>query len=303
MLITDDRGAPVRLSRAPSRIVSLVPSDTYTLLRLGAGERLVGRTRYCVEPASAVAEIPDVGGTKDPDMDRVLELEPDLVVMNREENTRSAYERLGGRGIAVLTTCPRTMSDGAAQVARLARLVGDLADEARSLVREAYQWLRRAAERDDAAAELAAFVPIWMDPLMTINGATFVSDALAQAGARNVFADRDRRFPLAADLGRGPEFEGARSEGRDTRYPRVTLDEVRERAPNVVLLPDEPHPFAEADADVFRALELPSLPPENVVFCSGKALMWPGLMSLERHDEIRALLERASRVARLGRQG
>lgn len=302
MLVTDDRGEPVRLSRLPSRVVSLVPSDTYTLLRLGIGERLVGRTRYCVEPAPEVAAIAEVGGTKDPDLERVLALDPDLVIMNREENTRRAWEALVDRRVAVLTTCPRRMSEGAAQVARLARLVGDLSAEAKERVREAYGWLRRLAQPREEPA-LAAFVPIWMDPLMTVNAETFVSDALACAGARNVFADRARRFPLAADLGRGPEFEPERAEGRDTRYPRVTLGEVRERAPEVVLLPDEPHAFSEADADVFRALAIPSLPAENLLPCSGKALMWPGLMSLERHDELRALLEQASRVARPRRQG
>lgn len=296
MMWTDDRGVSVPLRRVPNRIVSLVPSDTYTLIRLGAADRLVGRTEYCVEPARDVANIEALGGTKNPNIDGILELAPDLVVMNREENRRRDWERLVDGGVTVLTTCPMRMSDGAAQVARLARLVGDLSVDAKELVREAYRWMRVASARRDGTP-LRVFVPIWMDPLMTVNGDTFISDVLACAGGVNVFADRVRRFPLAADLGRGPEFAPEKSDGRDTRYPRVTLEEVRERAPSLVLLPDEPHPFSEVDASVFRGLELPTLAPDNVRFCVGKALMWPGLMSLEHHALVRGLLAESALVA------
>lgn len=297
MLVTDDRGEPVRLSRLPSRVVSLVPSDTYTLLRLGIGERLVGRTRYCVEPAPEVAAIAEVGGTKDPDLERVLALDPDLVIMNREENTRRAWEALVDRRVAVLTTCPRRMSEGAAQVARLARLVGDLSAEAKERVREAYGWLRRLAQPREEPA-LAAFVPIWMDPLMTIHGDTFLSDALDLAGLQNVFADRERRYPLAADLGRAPAAPPAKVGERDTRYPRVTLDEVVARAPEVVLLPDEPHAFDDRDAAVFRALDIPAARSGRVVPCSGRDLSWPGAQALDGLPRLRALasaLREASR--------
>ncbi|NUP07937.1 MAG: ABC transporter substrate-binding protein [Polyangiaceae bacterium] len=295
MLLTDDRGEAVRLQRLPNRIVSLVPSDTYTLLRLGAASRVVGRTEYCVEPADRVQGIATVGGTKNPDIERILELRPDLVVMNREENTRRDWEKFVGHGIAVLTTCPIRMAEGAAQVGRLARLVGDLDAAAKELVREAY---RMTTSFEKAPSEtIRAFVPIWMDPLMTINDGTFISDVLRCAGATNVFADRERRFPLTADLGRGPEFAPEKTQGRDTRYPRVTLDEVRARDPELIVLPDEPHPFSEADAEVFRSANIPSLAPENVRFCVGKSLMWPGLMSIEHHEHIRGLVQAAARVA------
>src|SRR5256885_16500206 len=84
-------------------------------------------------------------------------------------------------------------------------------------------------------------------------------------GGENVFAERQRLYPLAADLGQAvPRPAGT----RDTRYPRVALDEVVKRAPRIVLLPDEPHPFSERDAEVFRA----ALPPgTKVVRCGGGA--------------------------------
>ena len=92
--IRDDRGRLFRFAKAPERIVSLVPSDTYTLVRLGVGARLVGRTKYCVEPASEVAGILEVGGTKDPDIEKVIALAPDVVILNQEENTKADVEKL-----------------------------------------------------------------------------------------------------------------------------------------------------------------------------------------------------------------
>jgi hypothetical protein len=132
---------------------------------------------------------------------------------------------------------------------------------------------------------LRAFVPIWMDPLMTVNAHTFVSDALRLGGAGNVFADRQRLYPLAADQGQAiPTPAGT----RDTRYPRVTLDEVKGRAPEIVLLPDEPHPFSEADAAVFRAA-LPAA--VKVVRCGGRDFSWYGAQSVEGVPRLRGLID------------
>jgi ABC-type Fe3+-hydroxamate transport system substrate-binding protein len=159
-------------------------------------------------------------------------------------------------------------------------------ESAKDVVREAYRADRELREAPPTEG-VRAFVPIWMDPLMTIHGDTFISDTLAVCGADNVFADRERRYPLAADLGKvEPKDAGA----RDTRYPRVTLDEVVERAPEIVLLPDEPHPFSEADAAVFRALPIPAAARGAVRFIVGKHLMWPGLMALEGLAHVRAML-------------
>ncbi|MBP6849628.1 MAG: ABC transporter substrate-binding protein, partial [Kofleriaceae bacterium] len=230
--LRDDLGRDVCLLRPPRRVVSLVPSDTYTLFALGCGERVVGRTTYCDQPADA-ATIPTVGGTKDVDVDAVLALAPELVIANQEENSRPALERLAER-VPLLVSMPRRVADAVAHVARLARAL-DVArtPAAVELVRRGYELC--AAPPPPVRA--TAFVPIWMDPLMTMNADTFGSDVLAAVGIGNAFDDRLRLYPLAADLGKAA---AADPRGRDQRYPRVTVEEVAARAPALVVLPDEP---------------------------------------------------------------
>jgi ABC-type Fe3+-hydroxamate transport system substrate-binding protein len=109
---------------------------------------------------------------------------------------------------------------------------------------------------------------------MTIRGDTFISDMLDLAGGANIFAGRTRRYPLAADLGLAPALSAEKVGARDVRYPRVTLDEVVALRPEVVLLPDEPHPFSEADADVLRALNLPASRAGRIHRIEGRALSW-----------------------------
>src|SRR5690606_221127 len=157
------------------RIVSLVPSDTHTLFALGVGDCVVGRTRYCVEPAGRVDHIPVCGGTKDVDVDAVSALAPDLVVGNQEENARKPLEALARAGVPVFASCPGRVADGIAHGARLARILGIGREPgARDLVRRGHQAINQATAAAAAADRplLPVFVPIWMDPLMTMSADT-----------------------------------------------------------------------------------------------------------------------------------
>ncbi|UQA61853.1 helical backbone metal receptor [Polyangium aurulentum] len=289
--VTDDRQRRYVFQAPPRRIVSLVPSDTYSLLRLGAKDRLIGRTRYCVVPAGEVEDIEIVGGTKDVDVNRVIELEPDLVIANQEENAKPQIERLDAAGIPVLVSFPRRVAEGIAHLARLALALGiEAQPTARGLVASAYRGHHEAERTRSQRPPVRAFVPIWMDPLMTVNASTFISDMLDLVGAHNVFSDRERRYPLAADLGKAAPLPPSRVGARDTRYPRVSLDELVAQKPDLVLLPDEPHAFTEADADVFRGLDIPAAKTGRVVFCDGKDLMWYGARSVEGIERLRAIV-------------
>ncbi len=287
--VVDDLARELVLPRPPRRIVSLVPSDTLTLFDLGAGDRVVGRTRYCVEPAAQLAGVAEVGGTKDTDVDAVLALAPDLVIGNQEENARPPLERLRRAGVPLFVSFPRRVGDGIAHVARLARLLGLEAEpQARELVRRGYQALQAAAP---AGPPLPIFLPIWFEPLMTVAADTFASDMLALCGASNVFGDRQRRYPLAADLGLRAALPDEQTAGRDTRYPRITVAEVIARAPAAVLLPDEPHPFGATELAYFAAQPIPAARLDAIRLCDGKDLFWYGSRSIEALPRLRALVD------------
>jgi ABC-type Fe3+-hydroxamate transport system substrate-binding protein len=281
--VIDDLGRTIALARPPRRVVSLVPSDTHSVIALGALDRLVGRTTYCESPEAA--GVTTVGGTKDADVDAVLGLAPDLVIANQEENTRATLEALAQR-TSVLVSLPRRVEQGVAHLARLARLLG-VADRepARSLIRRGYALHGATTTGAGGAAGTvpSAFVPIWMDPLMTFNADTYGSDVLARVGVANAFGDRLRLYPLAADLGKTAPRDAA---GRDVRYPRVTLDEVAARKPGLIILPDEPHAFTAADEAALRA----ALPGARVVRVSGKDLFWYGAWTIDALDRLAAQL-------------
>jgi ABC-type Fe3+-hydroxamate transport system substrate-binding protein len=287
--VIDARARTVRLAGPARRLVSLVPSETESVIALAGPGVLVGRSDYCIAPRDAVAGIPTCGGTKSVDVDAVVALRPDLVLVNQEENAKREVERLIEAGLTVHVSFPHDVSGALAWLESLARLL-DTPDApalvaTRTAVAEA---IAIAARREGPLRRV--FVPIWMDPLMTFDGRTFASDVLELAGAANVFTDRPRRYPLAADLGVAAPLPAARTEGRDTRYPRVTPDEVVARAPEAVLLPSEPHDFTEADAEVFRALPIPAAGRGAVRFADGMDLFWYGTRLAESLKRLRALV-------------
>jgi ABC-type Fe3+-hydroxamate transport system substrate-binding protein len=160
----------------------------------------------------------------------------------------------------------------------------------RSLCKRGYDALRDAEAH--AGTAVRTFCPIWMEPLMTIHADTFISDMLRVAGADNVFADRERQYPLAADLGRAEPLAPEKVAGRDVRYPRVTMEEVNLRAPELILLPDEPHPFSDADASIFHAEPTPAARRGAIVRTGGKDLCWYGARSVEGLPRVRELVDR-----------
>lgn len=222
----------------PQRIVSLVPSLTELVCWFGRASALVGRTRFCTEPSAEVERVPTVGGTKNPRLERIIALAPDLVIANREENRREDVEALREAGLDVLLTDPNTVADALAMVAELgARL--DCTVRAEELVDDT-----RVAVTAARPSGTRVFAAVWKSPLLGLGAGTYGNDLLRVVGAVNVLAGRPR-------------------------YPEVTLDEVARLSPDLVLLPDEPYPFKQADAAAFA-----DIAPARVV--DGRLLWWYG---------------------------
>jgi ABC-type Fe3+-hydroxamate transport system substrate-binding protein len=277
----------------PQRVVSLVPSVTESLFDLALGNRLVGVTEYCEKPAAGVANLPKVGGTKNPDVERIRSLQPDLVIMNREENRREDAEALQAAGINVWVTEPNTVMEAI----NLLWNIMDIFDEASMVprIRQIEKMMDIVSPAMRAGEPLRTFVPIWRDPWMTISAGTYVHDLMAVLGMENVFGDRERRFPLAADIGEGEALadDDPRIANRDRRYPRISLEEVAAAKPDLILLPTEPYVFSEDDADVFLEMDIPAAAVSNIYLVDGSLLTWHGTRLSHALYELPPILKEA----------
>ena len=231
------------------RIVSLCPSLTELVFDLGRGDDLVGITEYCIHPADGVKAVEKVGGTKTPAVERIVELAPDVILLNEEENRREDGERLVAAGLHCHVSLPKD----ALETAEMVRSIGaelERASEAERIaadIETRTERVRRAAAGRDPVSW--AYL-IWRKPWMSVNDDTFAAALLNQAGGRNVFS------------------------GRDERYPEITTEELAAAAPDRVLLCTEPFPFADKHRD--ELAELTGLDRDRFVIADGEYLSWHG---------------------------
>lgn len=249
---TDALNRSINFEAPPTRIVSLVPSITETLFTFGVGDRVAGVTRFCSEPAAGVAAKPKVGGTKTLDVKSVLELQPDLVIANAEENRQEDIRQLLAAGQRVFVTFPRTVAAAIQMLRQLAQMTGSI-DVAEPILEDAEQALAAARAANQGRTRLRVFCPIWRRPWMTVGPNTYMHDFIAACGGLNVFAERHERYPLS------------------------DLDEVARRAPEVILLPDEPYPFTSKHvSELAEYRYMPAVRDGRVHLLEGKHLCWYG---------------------------
>ncbi len=229
---------------------------TESLFDLGFGSAVVGITDYCSQPAAQVEGLPRLGGPKNPAVADIIDLKPDLVIANWEENTLQAVESLEAAGVKVWVTFPKTVRQALDLLWTLAGLFHSSLAAARvESLEVGLEWAQKAAQN---RTPVRYFCPIWYDAgegdrawWMTFNSETYSSDLLHQLGGENAFAGRERRYPLDADLGRVAAQDPG---GRDTRYPRLALDEILAVDPELILLPDEPYAFSSAQEAEIKEL-------------------------------------------------
>lgn len=251
--VSDDLGFRVDLAAAPARIVSLVPSWTETLFSFGFDSEIVGVTKFCISPPDKVASIQKIGGTKNPDIRAIVALEPDLVIANAEENRREDIERLRGHSIAAFTTYPRTIPGAVDSILKLGRVLRR-EGAAGALTRQIVLTVGgiEAGLGIWNKMRLRVFCPIWKKPWMTFNADTYAHDVLRMLGFNNIFGSAGERYPV------------------------TTLDEALARRPDIVILPDEPYEFTEADVTEVKAMLPPALS-RRVLIVSGRDLHWYGV--------------------------
>ncbi|MFZ3469221.1 helical backbone metal receptor [Streptomyces sp. 4.24] len=240
--------------RTPERIVSLVPSLTEAVA-VSAPGALVGVTDWCTHPA-ALGDAARVGGTKNPDVRAIVELRPDLVIANEEENRAPDLAALRAAGLDVLVTEVRDLPQALSELERV--LVGALGLERPGWLADA----GAAWARVEPLPPALAFVPVWRRPWMVLGRDTFAGDLLARLGVRNAYA------------------------GHAERYPRIGAAELAASGCDLVVLPDEPYRFTAGDGPE----AFPGIPAALV---SGRHLTWYG-PSLAEAPEVLARALRAA---------
>ena len=205
---------------ATQKIVSLCPSLTETLIDFGLVDALRGITKFCIHPKAIVSRLHVVGGTKDPNIDEIRRLGPDLIFMNAEENRREDYEALAA-DFDVDVSEPRCVAD-------IPALLRHFGERTQTQAHAEQRALELEGELDLLKADVMKHQThfsygyfIWRKPWMVVGSDTYVSDLIALAGGRNIFADHR------------------------ARYPSLALQEAHSLQPDYVFLADEPFPFEQ----------------------------------------------------------
>lgn len=202
----DARSRDVAARSEPRRIVSLIPTVTEILFDLGAGDRLVGRTRWGVHPPAA-RRIPDVGDGIRPSLEAVLARDPDLVILYDGETNRESRERLQRLGVPTLALRHDTMEDLRRNILRLGELVGCPAGGS-ALADRIARGLAAVSRATEGRPRVRVYYDAWADPPMTIGGGSFVDSLLTIAGGVNVFGDLETAAPrvsVEAIIDRNPD--------------------------------------------------------------------------------------------------
>jgi ABC-type Fe3+-hydroxamate transport system substrate-binding protein len=224
-----------------NRIISLVPSLTELLIDLGFKEQLVGRTRFCVNPKEEVEDIPIIGGTKNPRLNKIKEANPDFIVANKEENKKEHIDELRDE-CRVKVTDIATIEDALITMHELGKELG-AKEKTKKLIRQINTVL------DDIPEEppLRTAYFIWKDPFMTVGHDTYIHSVMDHWKLRNVFGEKER-------------------------YPEVNFYDLAEKDPELILLSSEPYPFEEKHIPEFEE----AFPNTRVLLVEGQWFSWYG---------------------------
>lgn len=262
MTIKDQLQREITLGKVPKRIVSLVPSQTELLFDLGLEDKVVGITKFCVHPYHFRSLKTIVGGTKKVKFDRIRELQPDIILCNKEENTREMVEEL--EKIAPVHVSDIFTIDDSLELIRQYGEIFSCRTDASRIVNKIVYRLRDFQEYIGDKPILKTAYFIWRDPWMVAGANTFIDHLLTLNGFKNIYGNKER-------------------------YPVVELKKMRlEGDPDLVFLSSEPYPFKEEHAfEVGRFTHH-----AKTVFVDGEMFSWYGSRLVKAFDYFKMLRER-----------
>lgn len=251
----DQKGRNIILDRMPQRIVSLVPSQTELLYDLGLRDEVVGITKFCVHPHEWFVSKTKVGGTRQLKMDVIHNLQPDLIIANKEENIKEQVEDLS-KHYPVWTSNVTDLDSAYEMIKEIGSLTGKQkqSDALVTRITTNFQSLQTSNFK------LRTAYLIWRNPYMTVGGDTFIHSLLEIAGFENVFADK-------------------------TRYPEITANDLLAANCELLFLSSEPFPFKQKHINELQ----PLLPVIKIVLVDGEVFSWYGSRLIYAADYLKEL--------------
>lgn len=261
MQYTDQLHRTLSLPAPPRRIVSLVPSQTELLSDLGLEQQVVGITKFCIHPEAWFRNKTRVGGTKTVKLEKVHELKPDLIIGNKEENTREDIEALAA-DFPVWMSDVNNLEDAVDMIRGIGQIVDreEKAEELAASLQSGFDELARHLQ--DEPHPRAAYL-IWRRPYMAVGRETFIHDMLHRAGFTNALAHH-------------------------RRYPEISLLQLKAARPEVILLSSEPYPFKDQHLEEFRE----ACPQATIQLVDGELFSWYGSRLLQSPAYFRKLRAR-----------
>lgn len=241
----------------PQKIISLVPSQTELLSYFGLDKEVIGITKFCVHPQEWFITKTRVGGTKSLHIDLIKKLQPDLIIANKEENVKEQIEDLANN-FNVWVTDVNNLQEALAMIKDVSELT-QKASEAETLIR---QIKNEFSQLQTTNNRLQTAYLIWQNPYMTIGGDTFINDMMKHCGLQNIFEDK-------------------------TRYPEITLEELRIASCQLIFLSSEPYPFKQKHIDELQQ----QLPGKKIILVHGEMFSWYGSRLLQAPQYFKKLRE------------
>lgn len=259
----DQLGRSIEVSFPPKKIISLVPSQTELLFNLNLNASISAITKFCIHPKELVVNKEIVGGTKTINLDKITSIHPDLIIANKEENTRSEIEALASN-FPVWISDIKNLDDALTMIKSVGELTNTeaRANEITDAIAARFEGLRPLQK------SLNAVYLIWRKPYMSVNRHTFIHDILERVGLINLCANTSER------------------------YPEISEAALVEFNPDVVLLSSEPYPFGEKHMNELSKI----LPNSRIERADGELFSWYGSRLLHSPDYIKKLGERLSNV-------
>ena len=263
MKITDQLGNTLSLPGFPKKIISIVPSQTELLFDLGLDDEVIGITKFCVHPKDWHESKTKVGGTKKLNFEKIKELDPDLIIGNKEENEKSQVEELM-KHYPVWMSDIKTLEDALSMIDSIGKITGK---EKKALkiendIREQFSHFKLSIKYLKTDAKRITYL-IWRKPYICAGANTFIDHLLHICGLENVFA-----FQRSV-------------------IPEITAEEIKKQNPDLIFLSSEPYPFRQKHIEEFKSI----CPNAKVVLVDGEMFSWYGSRLLYAPSYFERLLQ------------